>query len=493
MQTRNNNENLIAYTIPEWNEEKKAIVLKNNGHVSEVDANECATIHIDSTVLKKDIRDMLGIDRRLLTFKSDANQRYEYLKADTDLTIEYTDMENKFLVTFPCGKLGKVNNVANNWHTLSLLLNKMPVNLVKQQQASIKPVWIRKNIKRAPIKGIDRYYEEITVKPNSEDIGNILDHVKNTDALHLTLCIDVGDERIEDIKLSTEYMADIYAFFREVEHNENIKSLVSFSCFTLDQIKLLLTPNILKKLIYTLSVENILPFFKSMDIIKNEDIFNYILTIPGFINVLAEAKPAQQILSASCAAHSIMKFIYKKENSDRFSMLTEMKIYKEIWTEFGKVADPKKIIEFLQAFDIDVTLIEDKELVEKVISDYPLVSQTYEYTKSFFDKDHYKTSGINEETFPKNSAMLIIVQAGTHMMIAERLSNGDTVLQDAAFSNEKTFHAIEELNKSRVDNITFPSMRSFSGLAFNLFYKNKQNSVKEKCEEVSEISYSKYQ
>ena len=348
-------------------------------------------------------------------------------------------------------------------------------------------------VKRNRINTINKYYDVITIKHNSDAFGKILEYVKETDALHLTLQIDIGDyKNMSDVKLSVKFVQGINALFTEIENNENVKSLSSFFfCFNPDQIKLLLTPRILRKLTYSLSIENNLPFYEDIVFVSNEEVFNYILSTSALREVLSECQPAKQIFHMTCAAHSIMKFLYEKQNSGKFSILTEMEIYKEIWIECGNNADPRKIKEYLQSLDVEVSLVEDEELCKLVISTSDEAKMQYEYTKSIFDEAHHKKSGINEQTFPLDSTMLVVVDNGNHMIIADRLPNGDTVLQDASSPEKNIFHSIDSFNASRTESSLEPSMKKFSGIAFNLFHKSKHSPIDENRDQIHKILCSK--
>jgi hypothetical protein len=162
-------------------------------------------------------------------------------------------------------------------------------------------------------------------------------------------------------------------------------------------------------------------------------------------------------------------------------MTKEMEIYKLICSEFGGLADSGKIKDYLQSFDIDVTLVVDKQIVKPITDTMPIAKEKYIYTKSIFDKDHYKKSGINEQTFPQQTAMLMVVNNGEHMLIANRYLDGEIILHNPASHLSRRFSGIDSLNDTRsetVEHSTYPTLQKFSGIAFGLFHRNMQATVK---------------
>lgn len=104
----------IIISIPEFDDAKRAIVSENHGEVvTEPSSDNVAHVKIVSTVLKKPLRDLLGIDRRIILGKL----RRDYLALE-GMAVEETDstgQNDKFQVTFPSQELPTVEYAASHW------------------------------------------------------------------------------------------------------------------------------------------------------------------------------------------------------------------------------------------------------------------------------------------------------------------------------------------------------------------------------------------
>lgn len=309
---------------------------------------------------------------------------------------------------------------------------------------------------------------------------NELEYLALSDSVHLFI-IMFANQSEEAYVIANEDTEDLKILFNNIENDINIESFwtvwATNQVLNMEQIRLFLTPGILSKALYPSSARLQYDSYKSsMDVLLNDELMDDILSDPVLRLVLSQYRPATQVFKKSCAAHSIMQFLYG-ETSKQYSVLTEMEIYKEIWKAPREIADPGKIKKFLSSFDVEVILIEDERLTKQFVNKMEL----YSYTKLLFDQSNYKNSEFNDETFPNNSAMLIFLVSALntpHAILANRMLNGDIVLQDPLSPAKRAFSTIEAFNNSRLEdtkndikeNITTrPSIKQFSGLAFRLF------------------------
>jgi len=105
----------IRIQIPDFNDDKKTIIGENKGKVvQEPGADNIATITIESAVLKKEIRDRLGIDRVIIPLVGNTDERLAYLKQN-GVVIETTREPNKFMLTFARNGRALIQKVADHW------------------------------------------------------------------------------------------------------------------------------------------------------------------------------------------------------------------------------------------------------------------------------------------------------------------------------------------------------------------------------------------
>lgn len=466
MQTREDD----IYLIPDWTDEKNTLVLNNNGKVLseiEVESQKYVKIQIASDVLKKDIRDALGIDRRLVTFNGNSKERYYYLEQESLITIEKTQNEIKFLVTFPVKQLPKLEKVINQWQKILY---------------SGDLVWIDENIQQFFTSSNNKFCYCLFLKPNSEDIKSLLSVVEKLDAFHVAI-LNGSDKNGNEIQFSQDYFCDLALLIKAIERNPLIKSIdINFLIpyFDLDQFKCLVTPKIFKKIIYHLPADNPLCKLLIVSVVLTKDIFDYLLYAPEYKDILSQCQPGKQFTPQTCAAYSVMKYLYKNNLITEFSALKEMEIYQEICIEYGGQADPNKMKKYLESFGVELTLVIDKKITEKIMNNVKDSKEKYLYTKSIFDKQHRIKSGVTEETFASGTTMLMIVNDGNHMMIAERKLNGKIVLQDASFPYKSIYADIKTLNNYHDEKKSaYPTMQNFSGIAFRLFCQ-KMPEIEEK-------------
>ena len=104
----------ITVQIPDFTDAKLKIITENKGKVINApNVEKVATIEIDTTILKKPLRDALGIGRLLLQGK----ERAQYL-AFQGMTIEFISNTDKFHVTFMESQRQNVEKVAKQWHLI---------------------------------------------------------------------------------------------------------------------------------------------------------------------------------------------------------------------------------------------------------------------------------------------------------------------------------------------------------------------------------------
>ena len=105
--------NYQLFTIPKFDENKALLIKSLGGEI--IKDNNNAIVRINSDVLKKDERKILGIDRKLISFNKDSTEKVSYLSKFDDITIEKAKDSEKFLVTFPINRLELISRVANDW------------------------------------------------------------------------------------------------------------------------------------------------------------------------------------------------------------------------------------------------------------------------------------------------------------------------------------------------------------------------------------------
>jgi hypothetical protein len=103
----------IVISIPDFDDEKRKLILVNMGRIVRVLENKIAEVKIESALLKKTLRELLGIDRVLLL----GRERSDYLKAK-GMVIEATGSPDKFQVTFMKDQRALVEKVAKHWEAI---------------------------------------------------------------------------------------------------------------------------------------------------------------------------------------------------------------------------------------------------------------------------------------------------------------------------------------------------------------------------------------
>ena len=102
----------LVFTVPALDDKVIATIKDLGGTIW----NQVATqILIDSNALKKDIRDQLGISRKLLTLPIDRLLKEEFLHRFDDITVEQQQPGNKLLVTYPNNREKLIDATVNNW------------------------------------------------------------------------------------------------------------------------------------------------------------------------------------------------------------------------------------------------------------------------------------------------------------------------------------------------------------------------------------------
>jgi hypothetical protein len=104
----------IVISIPNFNDVKRQLINANKGVVIRIRDNKIAEVKIESALLKKPLRELLGIDRVLLL----GRERSDYLKAQ-GLVIETTGIPDKFQVTFMKEQRALVERVAKHWDDIA--------------------------------------------------------------------------------------------------------------------------------------------------------------------------------------------------------------------------------------------------------------------------------------------------------------------------------------------------------------------------------------
>lgn len=114
-----------TFTIPDFNDSKKDVINRLNGKVIRINhqgkENHYASVEMNSDDLKKDIRELLGLDRKMITLtgsSAEINEKLKFLKLDKTITIEETSQINKFLITYPKNRQALIDKVCNQWQLL---------------------------------------------------------------------------------------------------------------------------------------------------------------------------------------------------------------------------------------------------------------------------------------------------------------------------------------------------------------------------------------
>ncbi len=237
---------------------------------------------------------------------------------------------------------------------------------------------------------------------------------------------------------------------------------------SIEHKKLLLKPNVFRKILESLNTEEdengtyISPTDLNF-LVENEEVFNFILVNEEIKDALSDFKPIKQMFNKSCAAHSIMSSLSSRGEIS-YSGLSELTIYKEIWSSRGEIACPKRMKEFMGEYGYTAVLIEDKNITN--VDDFNL-KWLYSSIIEMF-KGKHNDNGINEDTFPNDSQLFLLV-GGPHIVYAERLSTGEIILQDPSRDTRSTFPSIELfLNREHINNKQL-TLCGFSGLAFSFF------------------------
>lgn len=310
------------------------------------------------------------------------------------------------------------------------------------------------------------------------DIMEAVNAIKATDAIYVSFIFQKQDEEKRFPKTLNRFLKQLA---KAIENNEQIQSFKAnleqpASFYNLRQLKAFLTPGLLKKMLTRLEYSNFIEKPTDFNLfLSNEMVSNHLLASKECREVLSQYYDSKQLYIYSCAAHSIMKFLFASGKIDKLSLLSELEIYSQIWLERGGRADPKKIKEYLEAQGIEVSLIEDEQLVAPLLHAQPNLKTSYNYLHSVFVKKH---QGFNDISFQPNSAMLLIVQGGLHIVMALRTADGEITLYSTDNTMQRSFKTIEAFKLAHLElanalplPIKPPSLSGFTGLAMHLFFK----------------------
>ena len=98
------------YFVPDWTSEKSKLIVKHGGVVIEV-KDQLAEIAIESSAMKRALREAIGVSRRLLTLKGDVGLQLAALAKNTDFTVESKFKSSQYLVTLPTEKLSVLEEI----------------------------------------------------------------------------------------------------------------------------------------------------------------------------------------------------------------------------------------------------------------------------------------------------------------------------------------------------------------------------------------------
>ncbi|AZL15268.1 hypothetical protein [Rickettsiales endosymbiont of Stachyamoeba lipophora] len=105
------------FFIPDLNETKLALIKSLNGEIILINERDnSGRILIDSAVLKKEQREKLGIDRKLMRGSGASFElRRSFLASFTEISVENTMNANEIIITFPNSRAELIDKVHKQW------------------------------------------------------------------------------------------------------------------------------------------------------------------------------------------------------------------------------------------------------------------------------------------------------------------------------------------------------------------------------------------
>ncbi len=109
---------LTRFSIPKFNQVKRQLIEDFGGRVSNLDKKGTAEIEVMSSKLKKDVREILGLDRKTVTLAYQAieiDRLLTFIKGERAITLEAAQGKNKFLITYSLDRESFVMDTCMKW------------------------------------------------------------------------------------------------------------------------------------------------------------------------------------------------------------------------------------------------------------------------------------------------------------------------------------------------------------------------------------------
>ncbi|ASQ46371.1 hypothetical protein [Legionella clemsonensis] len=169
----------------------------------------------------------------------------------------------------------------------------------------------------------------------------------------------------------------------------------------------------------------------------------------------------QQTFPSSCAARAILLMMYHTGHISEqdCTPVKEFEIYKSIWTTPGGIADPAKLMSFLENHKLNVIsiVLEDRaaETLKNVQEKDPTLVAPYGIFKNRSKKlQSIPTS--EKYTFPANSTALVMVSSkdvsGGHLVFCRSNKDGEITMVDPSSGETSTHKNFHEFMKNN-DNL----------------------------------------
>lgn len=191
----------------------------------------------------------------------------------------------------------------------------------------------------------------------------------------------------------------------------------------------------------------------------------------------------KQVFSHSCAAHSLMwalqslGFIEEKACTARL----ELEIYHQIWTEPGKIADPKKLVSYLQKYPLDIRYKSDihyNRNVKNLLKLNPSMQTLYRA----FEETSAVLEPSAEQSDNECSYHLLVVLNGfeLHVILGKKFGNNDFTLRESGNGVEKQYKAKNHccfFYQTGYQRFLKDNKDWFSGISFEIKKKEVQTSL----------------
>ncbi|KTD06772.1 hypothetical protein [Legionella jamestowniensis] len=170
--------------------------------------------------------------------------------------------------------------------------------------------------------------------------------------------------------------------------------------------------------------------------------------------------PNQQTFPSSCAARAILLMMYHTDhiNEKECTPLKEFEIYKSIWTTPGGVADPAKLMSFLENNKLNVIsiVLEDRaaQTLKNAEGKDPGLVAAYGMFKNR-SKNLQSIPNSEKYVFPNNSTALVMVSSkdmpGGHLVFCRSNDDGEITVVDPSSGEANTHKNFHDFMKNNDD------------------------------------------